>query len=841
MVDWSVSLVSKITASFLYVYGDGGELEGRFLMRRTAGQGNIAAERVELPVVEADPEQGLSREQVTQRQKGGWANVAVQSPTKTEREIVRGNVFTFFNLIFLVLAAALVAVGSYKDATFILIAVANTAIGIFQEIRSKRTIDKLTLLASPRGTVVREGSEMSVPTDHMVRDDIAVFSAGDQITADAVVRSGTVQVNEAMITGEADPLEKKPGEKLRSGSFVVSGSCRAQLTAVGADSYAARLTLEAKKGAKPGQSEMMASLTRLIRFIGVALIPMGAVLFWKQYFVLELGLARSVTATVAALIGMIPEGLYLLTSVALAVSMIRLAQKKTLAQDMNCIETLARVDVLCVDKTGTITEQKMTVRELVPLDEEKYPIEAVEEAVSALYAALGADNDTGRAMAERFQKTPGWTAEAVAPFTSANKYSAAAFAGHGTFVAGAPEFVMGPYYQDLKEMVEPYSAKGYRVLLIAEYDGQVDGKGALDGRRVRPMALALLANRIRSEAPETFAFFAQQGVAVKVISGDNPLTVAEVARKAGVEHAGHWVDAATLKTDQDLFRAAKEYTVFGRVTPGQKRKLVKALQKQGHTVAMTGDGVNDVLALKDADCGIAMASGSEAACHAAQLVLLDSNFACLPEVVAEGRRVINNIQRSASLFLVKNIFSFCLSLLTIFVDMPYPLVPIQLSLISALTIGFPSFVLALEPNRNRVEGKFMTNVLRDAFPGGLTNLAIILGIQAFAFAFEFETAALSTLSALCMACVGLMVLFRVCRPFDWKRKALWGGVAAAMAVCVTVPWFREFFSLATLGLRETLVLAVFLCLCWPVMKAVLLLFERGRWLLGRLAGKRRHK
>lgn len=785
------------------------------------------------------PEAGLTHEQALLRQRGGWANLPVDSPTRSEREIVREHVFTFFNLIFVVLAAALLAVGSYKDATFIFIAVANTAIGIVQEIRAKRTIDKLTLLAAPRGKVIRAGAELDVPSAHMVRDDIALFSAGDQISADAVVRAGAVQVNEAMITGEAEALEKGPGDTLRSGSFVVSGACRAQLTRVGADSYAARLTLEAKKEVRAGQSEMMASLDKLIRVIGIILVPMGAILFWKQYFVLELGLTQAVTATVAALIGMIPEGLYLLTSVALAVSMVRLARKKTLAQDMNCIETLARVDVLCVDKTGTITQQEMTVREVIPLDEEKYPAERVEEAASALCRALGADNDTGRAMAARFASPVTWPAAATVPFTSANKYSAALFPGHGAFVTGAPEFVMGARYEDLRETVEPYSAKGYRVLLLAEYEGVPDGKGPLDGRLARPMALVLLANRIRPEAPETFAYFAAQGVAVKVISGDNPLTVAEVARKAGVEHAEAWVDAATLRTDQDIFRAAAEYTVFGRVTPGQKRKLVKALQKQGHTVAMTGDGVNDVLALKDADCGIAMASGSEAASHAAQLVLLDSNFACLPQVVAEGRRVINNIQRSAALFLVKNIFSFFLSLLTLFVDMPYPLMPIQLSLISALTIGFPSFVLALEPNQSRVQGKFMTNVLRKAFPGGLTDLIIILGIQAFAFAFDFSTQSLSTLSALCMAFIGLLVLFQVCRPFDARRRVLWGS--AAFSLAFSVLFFRDFFSLSPLGLQELLVLTVFLALSWPVLRAILLCFDRADRLAGRLRARRKRR
>ena len=432
-----------------------------------------------------------------------------------------------------------------------------------------------------------------------------------------------------------------------------------------------------------------------------------------------------------------------------------------------------------MDKTGTITEPRMEVGEVLPLDAEHCPEAAVTAALNAFYKAVDDDNDTARAMKARFRGPSNWRAARTVPFTSAAKWSAAVFPGHGAYVVGAPEFVMGERYAELRERVEPYSAKGYRVLLAAGYDG-VPGPKGLDPGAVRPMALVLLSNRIRPEAPKTFRYFAQQGVAVKVISGDNPLTVSEVAAQAGIEHAEDYVDAATLKTGAELEQAARRYTVFGRVTPDQKRRLVRALQKAGHTVAMTGDGVNDVLALKDADCGIAMASGSDAACHAAQLVLLESNFACLPQVVAEGRRVINNIQRSASLFLVKNIFSFCLSLLTILVDMPYPLVPIQLSLVSALTIGFPSFVLALEPNKSRVSGKFMVNVLREAFPGGLTDLIIILGIQAFAFAFNFSTQSLSTLAALCMAFIGLLILFQVCKPFDGKRRALWGGVAAAM-------------------------------------------------------------
>ena len=600
--------------------------------------------RREVPRVNADPEQGLSLHQVKERQQHGWANDPVESPTKTVGEIVRENVCTFFNFIFVVLAALLIAVGSFEDMLFLLIAAANTGIGIFQQLRSKQTIDKLNLLAAPRANVVREGNLISVPSAQLVRDDVAELSSGDQIPADATVLSGQIQVNEALITGEADAITKAPGDELLSGSFVVSGRCRARLDRVGAESYAARLTTEAKKDVTVGKSEMMSSLDKLIRVIGILLVPIGVALFVKEFVFLERTAQEAVISMVAALIGMIPEGLYLLTSVALAVSMLRLARGKVLAQDMNCIETLARVDVLCVDKTGTITEPHMEVGEVVYLDEEKYAETVVTETLNAFYQSMEADNDTARAMQQKFHGKSLWHAAQTIPFTSATKWSGAVFPGHGSFVVGAPEFIMGNRYADLKEAVDPWSEKGYRVLLAAEYDGVPDQKG-LDPRRVSPMALIALSNRIRPAAPKTFRYFAEQGVAVKVISGDNPVTVAEVARQAEISGAEKYVDAATLQSDADFDRAVREYTVFGRVTPNQKRKLVRALQKQGHTVAMTGDGVNDVLALKDADCGIAMASGSDAACHAAQLVLLNSDFSAMPKVVAEGRRVINNIQR----------------------------------------------------------------------------------------------------------------------------------------------------------------------------------------------------
>ena len=730
----------------------------------------------------------------------------------------------------MVLAALLVAVGSFDDMLFLLIAVANTGIGIVQQLRSKQTVDKLNLLAAPRANVVRERNLISVPAAQLVRDDVAELAAGDQIPADATVLSGQVQVNEALITGEADAITKAPGDELLSGAFVVSGRCRARLDRVGAESYAARLTLEAKKDVTVGKSEMMSSLDKLIRIIGILLIPIGVALFVKEFVFLERTAQEAVVSMVAALIGMIPEGLYLLTSVALAVSMIRLAQGKVLAQDMNCIETLARVDVLCVDKTGTITEPHMEVGEVVYLDEEKYAETVVTETLNAFYQSMEADNDTARAMAQKFHGKSLWHAAQTIPFTSATKWSAAVFPGHGAFVVGAPEFIMGNRYADLKEAVDPWSEKGYRVLLVAEYGGVPDQKG-LDPRRVSPMALVALSNRIRPAAPKTFRYFAEQGVAVKVISGDNPVTVSEVARQAGIEGAEKYVDAATLRSDEDIARAVREYTVFGRVTPNQKRKLVRALQRQGHTVAMTGDGVNDVLALKDADCGIAMASGSDAACHAAQLVLLNSDFSAMPKVVAEGRRVINNIQRAAALYLVKNIFSFLLALISLFATFPYPVTPLQLSLLSAVTIGVPSFFLALEPNHSLVKGKFLSNVFRAALPGGLTDLFVVLGVEVFFLTFGFSEAELSTMSAILLIVIGIMVLYEVCKPFDWKRRVLWGAMAGSSAV--TILGFGGSFGLSPLGTQAFLVLLVFLGLAYSIMRFMLGLFDQGERLLNR--------
>ena len=788
----------------------------------------------ELERVYPDAEHGLTAARAAELAANGYANTQVDSNAKTTGQIIRENTLTFFNLVFVVLAVLLILSGDFKDMAFLVIALINSLIGIIQQLRSRATLEKLNLLSEGRVKVVRDGRLGTVALHNLVREDVAELGAGDQIPADGPVLTGQVTVNEALITGEADPITKNPGDELLSGSFVVSGKCRARMDRVGAESYASRLALEAKADRGAARSGMMKSLDRLIKVIGFALIPIGVALFCNEYLVQGNPFTEAIPSMVAALIGMIPEGLYLLTSVALAVSVMRLGRKKTLVHEMSAIETLARVDVLCVDKTGTITMPEMSVREVVCLDEELYPQDRVEELLSGYYRAVDADNDTARAMAERFDRSSVLEAKKVIPFTSANKWSAVTFRDGRSFVVGAPEFILGSDYQAIRPITAPYQAEGCRVLLLGHCTGEPTAN-SLNGT-VEPVALVTLSNPVRAEAKETFEYFARQGVSVKVISGDNPETVSHVAGQAGIAGAERWVDASFLSEGVDYAQAVRDYTVFGRVTPDQKRKLVEALQRDGHTVAMTGDGVNDVLALKDADCGIAMASGSEAACQVAELVLLNSDFSALPSVVEEGRRVINNIQRSASLYLVKNIMSLFLALITLFAGFPYPFVPIQLTLISALTIGIPSFVLALEPNHELVRGNFMRNVLRRALPGGLTNIVLIVGIELFTLAFTFQRATLSTLATVLMGFVGLLVLYYVSRPLDWKRWTLLGAMTVAMLISVLA--FGPFFDLTALDFQSALVIVVFLMLAPSVIYVFEKTFEKVWVLMERVAGRR---
>ena len=771
--------------------------------------------------VTADAEVGLTSSQVAERAEKGWTNGIPKSAGKTEWDIIAQNLFTFFNLVFVVLAAALALAGSsVKNMTFLIVVVCNLCIGCFQEIRAKRAVDRLTLVAAQRIRTIRDGKMEQIPSDALVRDDIVEFVAGDQICADGVLLTGQLQVNEALITGEEDAVTKMPEDTLLSGSFVISGKARVRLTGVGADAFAAKLSQAAKEDPHAAKSEMMRSLDKLIRWVGIALIPVGLLLFYQEFWVLKRGLTDSTESTVAALVGMIPEGLYLLTSIAMAASSLKLTKNKVLVKDLNCIETLARVDVLCVDKTGTITEPGMEVEQVVPLTED--PPERLEDILAALYTDQEPENDTGRAMAEMFSGVTSWFCEKRIPFTSEKKWSAAVFRGQGAFVVGAPEFVMTERYSELQQTVEEWSGRGSRVLLIAAHAGTLTNH--LEPGKLRPLALVVLSNKIRPAAPKTFAYFKEQGVSIKVISGDNPLTVSQVALRAGIEGAENHVDVSTLETEDDMAEAAVRCTVFGRVTPDKKKLLLQALKAAGHTVAMTGDGVNDVLALKYANCSIAMASGAQAASQVAQLVLVESDFAAMPAIVGEGRRVINNIQRAASLFLVKNILSLGLALACLLAGFSYPFIPLHLTLISALTIGVPSFFLAMEPNYERVSGRFLTTVLGKALPGGLTNLLMVLLAQLIMSLMGLPFAQISAACAAIMATVGMFVLRQTCKPFDLFRHILWWAMAIALIFCFTV--LSGFFDLARGNLKSTLVMFALMALAPALFKLLRMGLER---------------
>lgn len=769
-----------------------------------------------------DPNTGLTSKQVQEHTLHGWVNLPVDPPSKTVEEIIRSNVFTYFNLIFLVLAILLIVVGSFRNLTFLPVIIANTLVGIIQEIRSKRVLDKLSVLNEPKATVIRDGKEEIVSADSLVIEDIVRFSAGNQICADATVMLGEVQVNEALITGESDEITKRPGDTLLSGSFIVSGECRARLDKVGEDSYISKLTVEAKAAKEGEQSEMIRSLNKLVKVVGILIIPIGILLFSQQFFIEKIGFQTSVTSMVAAVIGMIPEGLYLLATVALVVSVMRLAKQKVLAHDMKCIETLARVNVLCVDKTGTITENTMQVDRVVEAApylemEEKLPLETL---IGDFASSMSRDNITMAALQDYFQQNSTRKPRSITSFSSAYKYSSATF-DDGAYILGAPEFVLRDDYAEYQDEIEGYGEQGYRVLVFGTYAGEVTGKALTE--KVTPLGYILLSNPIRKEAKETFTYFAQQGVEIKVISGDNPVTVSRVADEAGIRNAHLYVDASTLNSMEEIEAAVLKYTVFGRVTPAQKRQFVQALKKHGKTVAMTGDGVNDILALKDADCSIAMASGSDAAAQAAQLVLLDSNFACMPSVVMEGRRVVNNIQRSASLFLVKNIFSFLMSIFSVVFMITYPLEPSQISLISMFTIGIPAFLLALEPNKNIIEGHFLTNVLLKALPAGLTDFFVVGALVVFAEVFEVNSTDISTAATMLLAIVGFMILFRISRPMD---KIRWGiFIFSIVGLIFSSTALRELFAITGMSMKCIMLFGVFTIVTEPMMRYLTLLFE----------------
>lgn len=769
--------------------------------------------------IAADPQSGLSAEQVKRRFAQGENNYKVESSTLSVSEIVRSNVCTYFNLVFALIAVLLAIVGAWSDMLFLPIIVANTCIGIIQEVHSKKVLDKLSILNAPHAVVIRDGKRQEILADQLVLDDIVEFSAGSQIPADAKVVSGELQVNESLITGESDEIEKREGDSLLSGSFVVSGKACARLEKVGKDSYISKLTLQATKSKKGEQSEMIRSLNYLIMVMGIIIIPIGIALFVQSFIYNEGTFHDSITGMVAAIIGMIPEGLYLLTSVALAVSSVRLAQKKVLIHDMKCIETLARVNVLCVDKTGTITEPGMHVYDFSVLDGADQL--EISQLLADFVAAQEKDNATMEALKAHFSNGSGMRAREVYSFSSETKYSGAVMNDGKSYVIGAPEFVLRGQFAQYQEQIATYSSKGYRVLVFAQYEGMLDRKPLTEP--VLPLCFVMLANPIRKGAKETFTYFAENDVDIKVISGDNPLTVSVIAAEAGIVGAERFVDASTLKEKEDYYRAVEEYTVFGRVTPSQKRMLVQALKEHKKTVAMTGDGVNDVLALKDADCSVAMASGSEAASNVAQLVLLDSDFSRMPSVVAEGRRVVNNIERTAALYIVKNIFSMLLAIFSVILMLDYPLEPSQVSLISMFTIGIPSFVLALEPNKDLIRGHFLTNVLVRALPAGLTDFIVVSGLVIFCREFQVDLDCLSTSCTILVAIVGFMILHRIARPMNTGHIVMLVGVIAGWILCML--FGGSFFGITGISKQCEMLMVIFAIITEPVLRYLSLIVE----------------
>ena len=816
---------------------------------------------------------GLTDEQVNERIEQGKVNADENPNTRTYKQIVRENTLTFFNFLNLVLLVLVLLVGSYKNAFFVCIIIINTLIGIAQEIRAKKTIDKLAILTAKKSIVIREGKKWTVPTEELVLDDLVCLKTGDQVPADAKVLEGSVEVNESLLTGESDNLPKNVGDELFSGSFVTAGEACCQIIHVGKDNYAAQITSEAKEF-KRHNSELKNSLNAILKVISIIIVPLGALLFYKQYYIVGNTFKASVVSMVAGVLGMIPEGLVLLTSVALTLGALVLANKKTLVQELYCIETLARVDTLCLDKTGTITEGPMCVERVEPWsesllsnltedkeepdeggmlqDQEIQPenaetqnpdtgsqteadqaentdetatlqdIHEIEDMMGNLMYVLKDQNATIYALRKRFPTKTSMTPKHIIPFSSDRKYSGAVFEDRGTYLMGAAQFLFPEGREEILDVCQKYAQEGLRVLTLAHSSQMAEGTEL--PADLEPVALLLLTDVIREEAPDTLKFFDSQEVDLKVISGDDPVTVSAIAKRAGLKNAESYVDATTLETEEDLEEAVSKYSVFGRVTPQQKKEMVQALQKQGHTVAMTGDGVNDVLALKEADCSIAMAQGSDAAKNIANVVLLDSNFASMPHIVNQGRRVVNNIRTAASMFLIKTMFSVMLSLLTIFFGNTYPFEPIQMSLISACAVGIPTFLLAQENNYDKIDHTFLRHVFLNAFPAAITISSCVFAIMLVCQNVYHSNAMLSTACVLVTGWNYMAALKTVYAPLNTYRKVIIYGMQFIFFAAAVI--FQKLLALGSLDFG--LIILVFILMTFaPVLIDVITSWLKG--------------
>lgn len=789
---------------------------------------------------------GLTDEQVNARIAEGKVNADENPNTRTYKQIVRENTLTFFNFLNLVLLVLVLLVGSYKNAFFVCIIIINTLIGIAQEIRAKKTIDKLAILTARKSVVIREGQKWTVPTEELVLDDVVCLKTGDQVPADARILEGGLEVNESLLTGESDNLPKNEGDELFSGSFVTSGEACCQIIHVGKDNYAAQITSEAKEF-KRHNSELKNSLNAILKVISIIIVPLGALLFYKQYYIVGDTFRDSVVSMVAGVLGMIPEGLVLLTSVALTLGALVLANKKTLVQELYCIETLARVDTLCLDKTGTITEGTMCVERVEPyvstgrvetaatesesaesteaeeqVQTDSAFMEEIDVIMGNMMYVLKDQNATIDALRERFSAKQDMTPEHVIPFSSDRKYSGVVFEEKGTYLMGAAQFLFPEDNEELTEKCQAYAEEGLRVLVLAHSSQNAEGTELPEG--LEPLALMLLTDVIREEAPDTLAFFDSQEVDLKVISGDDPVTVAAIARRAGLKNADSYVDATTLTTEEELQDAVAQYSVFGRVTPQQKKAMVQALQSQGHTVAMTGDGVNDVLALKEADCSIAMAQGSDAAKNIANVVLLDSNFASMPHIVNQGRRVVNNIRTAASMFLIKTMFSVMLSLLTIFFGNAYPFEPIQMSLISACAVGIPTFLLAQENNYEKIDHTFLRHVFINAFPAAITITFCVFAVMLVCQNVYHSMAMLNTACVLVTGWNYMAALKTVYAPLNTYRKVIIYGMQFIFFAAAVI--FQKLLSLGSLDFG--MIILVFILMTFaPVLIDVITVWLKG--------------
>jgi len=761
---------------------------------------------------DSDCRTGLTDAQVKSRIDEGLTNAYNTNTTKSYKQIFKDNLVTFFNILNMVFTVLIVMTGYIKELVFLLVVVGNLVIGIAQEIVTKKTLDKLSVIVAAKVTVVRNGAEKEIGVSDIVLDDVMQLNPGNQVCADGVLLEGTVEVNESLITGESDVVAKGPGDFLYSGSFIVSGNAYARVERVGIENYANKISYDAKVS-KKRTSELRNSLNRILKIISIIIVPVGVLLFLKQGLVVGLPVPDNTVKTVGALIGMIPEGLILLTSISLATSAVILATKRALVQDLYCIETLARVDILCLDKTGTITEGKMHVEEVIPVDSTK----DLDRILSNMAGALQDDNATFHAVVEKFGKSYDHEVKTIVPFSSARKYSGVSFEGQGTYFLGAFEFIFPNGYEGLD--AEKYAKKGSRVLVLAHSDATDVLDNKVPGG-MRPIAFLLISDRIRADAKKTLEFFENQQVEVKIISGDSAVTASAIAKRAGVKNY-EAVDATMLKTKEDIEAAAEKYNVFGRVTPSQKKELIAAMKRKGHTVAMAGDGVNDVLALKESDCSIAMASGSDAAKNIANLVLLDSNFATMPDIVNEGRKVINNIERVATLFITKTVYAVLLAFATvILLDSSYPFTPLQMTLISFVTIGFPAFFLALEPNFAPIKEHFLINILKKSLPGGLSVIIGILAVNVLAGVFQYTPSAVSTMCMLMAVAVGMWVVAKVSMPFTTARKIILGSAIGLFFLCLI--FLRGFFDVAPINLPQAVVVCVFTAVAPFMMRG----FER---------------